>query len=136
MKKKMTKPRKPFFPLRVLRPIENFLRKEEKKLKERKVTLAKEDPFVDPSRLNDNAAVDADAAEETGHERVSALKKEIDKGLIKIRKALTRIKLGRYGLCVRCGKMIDTDRLAANPTAEHCMECHKKTSSKGRSASG
>lgn len=119
-----------FFPLQVLKPIENFLRKEEKKLEKRKVSLAKEDPFADSSRVNDNAAVDTDAAEGVGHERVSALKKEIDKGLIKIRKALTRIKVGRYGLCVKCGKMIDTDRLAANPTAEHCMKCHRKVKSK------
>jgi RNA polymerase-binding transcription factor DksA len=130
MKKQKRKSKAPFFPLQVLKPIENFLLKEEKKLKERKVTLAKEDPFADPSRLNDNAAVDTDAAEETGHERIFALKKEIDKGLIGIRKALTRIKLGRYGLCVKCGRMIDTDRLAANPTAEHCMECHKKAQRK------
>lgn len=138
MKKNKEKPsrgrsaagRKTFFPLRVLKPIENFLRKEEKKLEKRKASLEKEDPFADPSRVNDNAAADADAAEEVGHERVSALKREIDKGLIRIRKTLTRIRLGGYGLCVKCGKMIDTDRLAANPTAERCMKCHGKVKSK------
>jgi len=64
-----------------------------------------------------------------GHERVQAIKLEVDKGLINIRKALTRIKVGSYGTCARCGKLIDTDRLAINPTAEYCVECEKKMES-------
>ncbi|MBI4999343.1 TraR/DksA C4-type zinc finger protein [Candidatus Gottesmanbacteria bacterium] len=31
-----------------------------------------------------------------------------------------------YGICERCGKMIDTDRLAVMPAAELCLECEKK----------
>lgn len=88
--------------------------------------MEKEDPYIDPTRVNDNAAVDADAAEEVGHERVSALKAEIDKTLIRIRKTLTRIKVGKYGLCQNCRKMIDTDRLAIDPTVRFCIECQKK----------
>ena len=82
-----------------------------------------EDPFNDGDRLNDNAAVDADAAEEFGHDRVSALKLEVDKTLINIRKTLTKIKLGRFGLCDNCGRMIDTDRLAIDPTVSKCIRC-------------
>lgn len=118
------------FPLKVLKPIQSHLKKQEVKLKRRKKKLEKEDPFNNSDRLMDNAATDTDAAEEVGHERISALKREIDKNLIRIRKALTRIRLGRYGLCSRCGQMIDTDRLAVNPTAELCMKCHKKSKTK------
>lgn len=114
------------FPLIVLKPVQVYLKKQERKLKNRKKELEKEDPFSNTDRLMDNAASDTDAAEGVGHERVSALKMEIDKSLIRIRKTLTRIRLGKYGLCAKCGKMIDTDRLAINPTAEHCMECAKK----------
>lgn len=114
------------FPRVVLKPIELFLRKEEKKLKERKKGLAGEDPFKDTNRVNDNAASDAEAAEQVGHERISALKSEIDKGLINIRKTLSKIKIGKYGICEGCGQMIDTDRLAVNPTAELCIKCEKK----------
>lgn len=114
------------FPLRVLKPIQSYLKNQEKKLKSRKKELEKEDPFNNTDRLMDNAASDTDAAEGVGHERVSALKREIDKSLIRIRKTLTRIKLGRYGLCSKCGKMINTDRLAINPTAELCVDCAKK----------
>lgn len=114
------------FPRAVLKPIELFLRKEEKKLKERKKGLAGEDPFKDTNRVNDNAASDAEAAEQVGHERISALKSEIDKALINIRKTLSKIKIGKYGICEGCGQMIDTDRLAVNPTAELCIKCEKK----------
>ncbi len=90
--------------------------------------MEKEDPFADSTRLNDNAAIDTEAAEEFGHERVSALKTEIDKALIAVRKTLTRIKIGKYGSCEKCGNVIDTDRLAINPTATLCIECEKKKS--------
>jgi len=114
------------FPLDVLRPIREYLLKRETELKKRKRRLEKEDPFTNGDRLNDNAAVDSDAAEEVGHERITALKSEIDKTLIRVRKTLSRIKVGSYGTCAQCGKMIDTDRLAIDPTAELCVKCAKK----------
>lgn len=114
------------FPTKVLQPLKDFLKKREKDLKKRKRELAKQDPYMNTDRLIDNAASDTDAAEESGHERISALKKEIGKNLIRVRKTLTRIKLGKYGICVSCKKMINTDRLAVDPTAELCMECQRK----------
>ena len=43
-----------------------------------------------------------------------------------MRKALTRIRFGKYGLCERCGKFIDTDRLMIMPETTLCVECEKK----------
>lgn len=114
------------FPLSVLQPLIQFLHKKEKQLVDRKKDLEQEDPFADSNRLTNNAAIDAEAAEQTGHDRVAALKLEVDKGLINIRKALTNIKVGRYGLCELCGNMIDTDRLAIDPTAALCITCSRK----------
>jgi RNA polymerase-binding transcription factor DksA len=115
------------FPLKVLKPVKKHLKDKEKKLKRRKKALEAEDPFANPDRVNDNAAVDTDAAEEAGHDRVTALKQEVDKTLIRVRKTLTKIKLGKYGLCESCKKLIDTDRLAIDPTATDCIKCVKKT---------
>jgi RNA polymerase-binding transcription factor DksA len=120
------------FPAAVLKPIRDYLKSEEKRLKDKKVRLKKEDPFSDPDRVDDNAASDTDVNEQVGHERVQAIKLEVDKGLINIRKALTRIKVGNYGICANCGEMIDTDRLAINPTAEFCMECEREKEAKKR----
>jgi len=114
------------FPKNLIDPIGKFLRKEEEKLKEHKKKLEKEDPFKDPGRISDNAAIDTDASEQFGHVNVEGLRKEIDKTLIQIRKALTRIKIGKYGTCEVCGKMIDTDRLMIFPAATKCVSCEKK----------
>ena len=111
------------FPTKILQPLKKQLQSEELKLQKRQQNLEAEDPFNDHDRLTNNAAVDTDAAEEFGHDRVAALKLEVDKALINIRKTLTRIKLGRFGLCENCGQMIDTDRLAIDPTASLCIGC-------------
>ena len=48
--------------------------------------------------------------------RQSKLIKEIDE-------ALDRIENGTYGLCTRCGKPLDEERLKAMPTAKYDAEC-------------
>lgn len=114
------------FPLKILKPLEKQLLNEEKKLRKRRRDLETEDPFNDQDRVTNNAAIDTDAAEESGHDRIAALKLEVDKTLINIRKTLTRIKLGKFGLCERCHRMIDTDRLAIDPTVNLCIDCAAK----------
>lgn len=110
------------FPSTVLAPLVRFLRGEEKKLKNSKKELKKEDPFVMGNRDEDNS-VDADVAENVDHDRSYAMRRMVTRSIISIKKTLTRIKLGKYGICMSCGKMIDTDRLAITPTAEYCINC-------------
>jgi len=98
---------------------------QQQKLLKRKDELQKEDPFGDVARIDDNADIGQEATEQWGHQRVEALRAEIDKMLINVRKALTKIKIGSYGICERCGNMIDTDRLAVNPTSSLCITCQK-----------
>ena len=113
------------FPSNVLQPLLNYLRGEEKRLVKVKVSLKKEDPFKGRKREADNS-VDADVAEKVDHDRVLAVRHEIIRSLINIRKTLTRVKIGRYGTCERCGQMIDTDRLMIYPDATFCVTCEKK----------
>lgn len=110
----------------LLEPIKQFLSREESKLTQRKKELEKEDPFNDTKRILDNASSDADASEQFGHANIEGLRKEIDRKLVQVRKALTRIKIGKYGICEKCGRMIDTDRLTIFPEATTCIECEKK----------
>jgi len=128
MAKKKVEKNKPVvkFPDRILKPIADFLRAEAKKLELRKKNLSQADPFSDPDRVLDNASPDTDASEQFGHQTVSALKAQVDRQLIQIRKALTRIKIGKYGICENCGKMIDTDRLMVMPETTLCTECAKR----------
>lgn len=114
------------FPKNILEPVRTFLTGKLGELEKRKKELVSQDPFADTARLKDNAASDADAAEQVGHTQIEAIKKEIDRKLIQIRKALTQIKIGKYGICEKCGRMIDTDRLMVFPEATICVNCEKK----------
>jgi RNA polymerase-binding transcription factor DksA len=122
MDKNNNKNTTPVFPESVLTPIANFLSARLHTLEKRKKEISKEDPFSDVGRVDDNAAPDTEADEQFGHARTSAIKKEITRSIIDIRKALTMIKLGKYGICEECGQMIDTERLIANPTATLCTK--------------
>ncbi|OGM08627.1 hypothetical protein A2159_03710 [Candidatus Woesebacteria bacterium RBG_13_34_9] len=114
------------FPAKVLIPVQKFLQARLKKLEKTKNQVEKEDPFKDASRLIDNASPDTDAAEQFGHARISAIKEQLERRIIQTRKALTRIKIGKYGICEDCGMMIDTDRLVIYPEATFCAKCQKK----------
>ncbi len=114
------------FPASVLRPVQGFLKGQLKNLERQKKNLKEEDPFANSNRTEDNAALDTEAEEQFGHARTSALRNELDKRIIEVRKALTRIKIGKYGICENCGKMIDTDRLMVYPQATRCVSCEKK----------
>lgn len=119
----------PFFPMNVLKPLMDYLKGEKKRLVKAKSSLSREDPFKGRTREVDNS-IDADVAEQVDHDRVFASKIELKNSLINIRKTLTRIKIGRYGICEKCTKMIDTDRLAIKPTAEYCFACEKEIETK------
>lgn len=114
------------FPAKLLSPVAGFLRSNLQLLKKRRKEIDKEDPFKDSSRLIDNASPDTDAAEQFGHARTSAIREQLDKKMIQTRKALTRIKIGKYGICEDCSKMIDTDRLMIYPEATLCAKCQEK----------
>ena len=114
------------FPSNILMPLAHFLTARLHTLEKRKKEISKEDPFANPGRTDDNAAPDTEADEQFGHARTSAIKKEISKSIIGIRKALTRIKVGKYGICEDCGQMIDTARLIAYPEATLCTKDARK----------
>jgi len=134
MKRRKKKPEKKLgkvnqsvhFPMSVLKPISDFLAREAKRLERRKDRLTAQDPFKDVRRVVDNAASDSDASEQVGHAQVTALKRQTERKLIQIKKALAHIKIGKYGICEKCGKMIDTDRLMVVPETTVCVDCERK----------
>ncbi|NLX90069.1 MAG: hypothetical protein GXZ07_00490 [Firmicutes bacterium] len=52
------------------------------------------------------------------HEKRLSTLKEIDD-------ALRRIELGEYGICVRCGRQIEKERLEAIPYTPYCFACRQ-----------
>lgn len=115
------------YPKNLLKPVLVYFRKIEQDLIKRKKQLLKEDPFTNQSRLNDNASDDTEAAEQDGHARSEALGKKTEEALLNVRSAMERVENGSFGLCTKCKKMVDTDRLKINPTAKLCLECAKKS---------
>lgn len=114
------------FPATLVAPVGEFLRDQLKRLRTNKAKVDESDPFKGFSRTEDNAALDTEAEEQFGHAMTSAMKKQIDRRMIQTRRALSRIKNGKYGICEVCGKMIDTDRLMVYPEATRCINCVKK----------
>src|SRR3990167_4674762 len=125
-KTKVQKNRESLFPTSLLKPVSDFLYQNLKLWEKRKVQLKKEDPFSTPGRVLDNASPDTEAEEQFGHAKNLAIRIQLDRKIIQIRRALARIKIGKYGICENCGSMIDTDRLMVYPEATFCVKCERK----------
>ena len=113
------------FPRKLLAPIEEFLEKEMVKLNRRRKNIEAGDPFFDPERGGENS-LEEEVDEQWGHFEAEIKSSFVGRQLVQIRKALTRIKIGKYGSCEGCGKMIDTDRLAVKPETTLCIKCEKE----------
>ena len=85
--------------------------------------LKKDDPFSDPERVSDNAAIDTDAREQIGHDTIEAEIKVLKKRQSEIVLALNKMKAGKYGICDSCRKPISKERLKLLPEAKRCMTC-------------
>jgi DnaK suppressor protein len=56
-------------------------------------------------------------------ERLSAVSEDIRDVLQQINNALDRMNHGTYGICQRCGKPINPERLEAFPYVPYCIDC-------------
>jgi RNA polymerase-binding protein DksA len=81
---------------------------------------------MDPKDLADIASDDID------RKMIEAIGSQELKRLKLIDSALTRIKQGKYGLCVKCGKRIPQERLKAIPYALMCIECKSEEERRNR----
>ena len=107
-----------------LSSIKKVLENELIRIKRNKKSLKQADPFSDSNRTMENS-LEEDVDEQIGHFDTEVKVKFLAKRLAQLRKALTRLKLGKYGICEKCGKMIDTNRLAINPEATTCIKCER-----------
>ena len=81
---------------------------------------------MEPKDLADIASDDID------RKMIEAIGSQELKRLKLIDSALTRIKQGKYGHCIKCGKRIPQDRLAAIPYALMCIECKSEEERRNR----
>ena len=81
---------------------------------------------TEPKDLADIASDDID------RKMIEAIGTQELKRLKVIESALTRIKQGKYGHCIKCGKRIPQDRLIAIPYALMCIECKSEEERRNR----
>jgi RNA polymerase-binding protein DksA len=80
----------------------------------------------EPKDLADIASDDMD------RKMIEAIGTQELKRLKLIESAITRIKQGKYGHCIKCGKRIPQDRLIAIPYALMCIECKSEEERRNR----
>ena len=80
----------------------------------------------EPKDLADIASDDID------RKMIEAIGAQELKHLKLIESALTRIKQGKYGNCIKCGSRIPQDRLVAIPYALMCIECKTEEERRNR----
>jgi len=81
---------------------------------------------TEPKDLADIASDDID------RKMIEAIGTQELKRLKLIESAITRIKQGKYGHCIKCGKRIPQDRLIAIPYALMCIECKSEEERRNR----
>jgi RNA polymerase-binding protein DksA len=72
------------------------------------------------------------ASDEKKKKMIEALGSQELKRLKLIDSALTRIKQGKYGHCIKCDKQIPPDRLEALPYALMCVQCKSEEERRNR----
>ena len=98
-------------------------------LEEKRENLRKEivEQGGDPD--SDDAAIDvergfADSAHSTAERaRLLSVMKALRSNLRWVERAITKMDLGTYGVCERCGNPISVERLEALPWAILCIDC-------------
>jgi DnaK suppressor protein len=67
-------------------------------------------------------------------EKQLALAHRLEIKLKEIQRALETARKGTYGICERCGKPIDPERLKALPEATMCVKCKNELEAQARRA--
>jgi len=70
------------------------------------------------------------ATEGLSQERIAVEQGILEKLLMETRLALSKMKIGKYGICENCGQPIERSRLKVYPQARYGLDCEKKLSLK------
>ena len=65
-------------------------------------------------------------------QRDLALRERAQQHLAQVEAALARLDAGRFGICLRCGRPVAHERLAALPWAAYCIACQQIVDREGR----
>jgi len=114
-----------------LQNVKRLLFRKQREVEKELEHLKKDDPYFVQDRFISNEPA-TDAQEYEGHERTVAQTAILNRTLLQLKKALSRIGIGKYGKCERCAKVIESERLKAFPAATLCLKCESELEAKGR----
>lgn len=102
--------------------IESKLRQKQMQLQDQLKLLEESDPVL-LSNIIEASESGVESMEADVHIRTLAVKEILSSQIDKIGLALEKIKSGTYGVCGKCGQIIDSDRLKFLPMAQTCKIC-------------
>ncbi|HXF29007.1 MAG TPA: TraR/DksA C4-type zinc finger protein [Chlamydiales bacterium] len=106
-------------------------------LEEKKASLEKElasfavqDPNMKGNwdakvRKADDTDMEEKADEAQEYDNLLSVEYSLELKLKDVKAALEKIAAGSYGICEKCGKQIEPERLEVAPEAKTCMSCNK-----------
>jgi DnaK suppressor protein len=116
---------------KLLEELKGKLEAEKKSIKEELESFATEDPNLKhnwdtryPNREDGDKDEEADEVQE--YDNKLSLEYSLELKLKDVNVALEKITEGKYGICEKCGKEIEEDRLKAAPEARFHMKCNGK----------
>ena len=71
--------------------------------------------------------IDDAASDLVERDKIQALIVGLERKLQDIEHAIEQVKIGSYGICERCGKPIDPERLEIFPETTLCVNCKRET---------
>lgn len=107
------------------------LESQKKSIQKELESFATEDPRLKhnwdtkyPNREDGDKEDEADEVQE--YDNKLSVEYSLELKLKDVNSALEKIKAGTYGICEKCGKKIDEERLRACPEAKICLRCGKQ----------
>src|SRR3989338_11259487 len=102
---------------------------QESRLAQEKERLSKESLVARPEVGSiPSAEFVEQATEGLSQERLDVEQGILEKILMETRLALSKFKIGKYGICENCGRRIERARLKIYPQARYDLDCEKKLS--------
>ena len=106
---------------------DQFVAKEGKRLKEEQGQVQEELRHLrEMMQAEVDVEPDEGDAEIFEREKNAALISVLDRRLLDIESAIRSIEKGKYGICTRCNKPIEVERLEIKPDATMCVSCQSE----------
>lgn len=115
---------------KIVEQFKEKLEKEKATLEKELAGFATEDKNIkgnwDAKRTNtEDTDMEEKADEVEEYDNLLSLEHSLENKLQAVNSALEKIAQGNYGLCEKCGKEIEMERLSAYPEGKLCMNCNK-----------